>query len=77
MLHSCLRDTDCTCLLLILQGCVLQSEARTYQDLLKDQHDEDSFEHFTSVAIVSIKVTAHVTCCSAQEQSTLLNLLHL
>lgn len=34
-----------------------QSEARTYQDLLKDQHDENSLEHFTTVAIVSIKAS--------------------
>ncbi len=37
--------------------CAAQSEARTYQDLLQDPHDETVFEHFTTVSIVSIKVT--------------------
>lgn len=33
------------------------SQARTYQDLLKDSHDEDLFDHYCLSELVSIKVS--------------------
>ena len=35
----------------------LGSQTRTYQDLLKDKHDEALFEHFSEANLVSVSLT--------------------
>lgn len=34
----------------------VKAQARTYQDLLKDDHDEDLFDYYSSSTLVSVKV---------------------
>ena len=33
-----------------------KSQARTYQDLLKDSHDEDLFDYYSTSSLVTVKV---------------------
>ena len=33
-----------------------KSQARTYQDLLKDPYDEDAFEYYTTTELVVVQV---------------------
>ena len=33
-----------------------KAQARTYQDLLKDAYDEDSFEYYTTTELVAVEV---------------------
>ena len=34
-----------------------KAQARTYQDLLKDAYDEDTFEYYTNTELVAVQVT--------------------
>ena len=39
-----------------LMALLVTMQARTYQDLLKNEHDEALFEHYTTAELVSVKV---------------------
>ena len=39
-----------------LRRAVATLQARTYQDLLKNEHDEALFEHYTTAELVSVTV---------------------
>lgn len=34
-----------------------RAQTRTYQDLLKDEYDEDTFEYYTKTELVSVQVS--------------------
>ena len=39
-----------------------KAQARTYQDLLKDAYDEDTFEYYTNTELVAVQVCAASHC---------------
>lgn len=43
-------------------GCPALLQSRTYQDLLKNSHDEALFEHYTTSQVVSVKVSPKTLC---------------
>ena len=38
-----------------------KAQARTYQDLLKDAHDEDTFEYYTNTELVAVQVRQQIS----------------
>ncbi len=44
-------------------------QARTYQDLLKNEHDEALFEHYTTAELVSVKVRSGLPLLDSKPHS--------
>lgn len=44
-----------------------KAQARTYQDLLKDAYDEDTFEYYTNTELVAVQVCAASHCANLVE----------
>ncbi len=43
-----------------------KAQARTYQDLLKDAYDEDTFEYYTNTELMAVQVGVCITCSRPQ-----------
>ena len=41
-----------------------KAQARTYQDLLKDAYDEDTFEYYTNTELMAVQVGAANLLCT-------------
>ena len=39
-----------------------KAQTRTYQDLLKDEYDEDTFEYYTKTELVTVQVSLPTAC---------------
>lgn len=53
-----------------------KSQARTYQDLLKDDHDEDLFDYYSTCSLVSVKVKVSLPLPMYNDQVSLMQLYH-
>lgn len=40
-----------------------KAQTRTYQDLLKDEYDEDTFEYYTKTELVTVQVESFLSVC--------------